>query len=671
MIDSSQYDVREIDNLILPFDVTTKELDPKPRIVDGQNLYVTTGGKLAKRPGFTTYAGFGAFPATLIPERLTCFSTVGDTSIFPVVSGRDLNIVSPKTWKLYWWDGAIWQGTAATDNSLVPHELTLVNGRGFIRDEAIGIYSQNYNARVLSVNSGVASLAPWGLPQNPATPVLVAPGSWPAAAGTVAVNIGWKYAYAYGNATGALTNEGHIGNSSASVDTGAFTNKKPQITITPINDPTVYPQIIIYRTTDGGGLFYEVGRVVNGGVPFTWTDNGTNDPLGDYALDPTRLGPDMVINSGPPARVYPSAYPDPAQSHSNIEWFAGRLWVAVKNRLFFSGREEIYAGVPEECFPDPNGVRGNWYILPHDIVSVRATQDKLFIHTTEDIYVVIGEDRMNLRLVNYARKHGMPVRQKLATATFGDIEFFVGKDWNVYAIIANNAPVNISKEIAPRLRTEVAADLSDGLLDIQLVTWTGNGYSWLVMLLNSKLFVFDLDRKFWYTPWVTGFLSVSSIAVGRLATSDVDTHLVIVGRSASTGESSLAVLDFNASQDAGVNYTAEATTNLLDLPSGNHVNMLRQPGHHPMLSYLKVERTKFTGDTTPTVAYRLDEFSGALTTGTATPPPFMSQRASYNTLWYPVQVVSQRVQVKITSAAENKPFEIQTFAAVFSPESGA
>jgi hypothetical protein len=675
MPESTQYDVRELENLALSYDVTTKELDPRPRIVDGSNMYVTLGGKLSRRPGWSYYDDIPALPSNLRPERIGIYRTVGDGYLHIVASVRDTSIVSPVTYKFYYHTegSGLWNPLTVENNSLEPHEILIAHGQVFIRLEGISTYSELYNARVLRDNgSGVVSDRPWGLPEDPTAPALVAIGSWGASTGTVTVRIGWKYAYGYGNELGALATDRHFGNRSEWVDTGAFIDKVPQVTITPYADNLIYPQIIIYRTTDGGGLFLEVDRVVNDGTgtPFTWIDNGgtAGDPVADADLDFTRIAPDMVINSGPPARIYPSVYSDPAGHHSNIAYFARRIWYGIENRLYFSGQEEIYTGVPEECFPDPDGIRGNWYILPHDIVSLSSAQDRLFIFTTDDVYVVIGEDRTNIRLLNFARGVGMKPEMKLASTSYRDTTFVLSKDAQVYAIVGNNAPVAISDAVGTTLRTRMEAATDN---NIQLVVWSQVGYTWLVVNFGDGYqMVYDIGRGFWFPPWSIG-TDLTAVTVGRLSLDDPREYLIGAVQDVG-GTWKIAVLDFTANIDGTAGpYQAYFTTNLLDLPAGNHVNLLRQPGHHPMLSYVKLERTKFTSDNDPTVSYRLDEFSGDLTTATSYDPPFIAQRSSYKIHWFPVQVVCQRVQVKALVGAVNQAFEVQTLGLIFTPEAGA
>jgi hypothetical protein len=459
--------------------------------------------------------------------------------------------------------------------------------------------------------------------------------------------------------------------------TGAFTTLCPQFDYTPPTNTTEYPYIRVYRTTDGGGLFALRHRFANTGIASSWCDSvgnefvaagGVADPLPDVSLDLTDLAPDEVINSGPPARNFPSVYSDPADHYSNIAYFARRIWYAVENRVYFSGQEEIYTGVPEECFPDPNNYFGNWYLLPHDVVSLCATQDRLFIFTTDDTYVVQGEDRVNLRLINYARGIGMRWGMAHASVAHRDTVFVLSDDAQVYAIVGDNPPIPISDSVGTTLRTRVEA-----ATNIQMVVWSQIGYTWLLINFGDGYqMVYDIGRGIWFPPWLLASPAiVTAVTVGRLSLTDYREYIIGLMKDVS-GVWKVATLNPDVNIDGTSSpFAAYFTTSLLDLPAGNHVNLLRQPGHHPMLSYLKLERTKFSSDTDPTVTYRLDEFSGDLTTATSTDPPFLTQRTSYKIHWYPIQQVCQRVQVKATVGSVDQKFEVQTLGLIFTPEAGA
>jgi hypothetical protein len=183
---------------------------------------------------------------------------------------------------------------------------------------------------------------------------------------------------------------------------------------------------------------------------------------------------------------------------------------------------------------------------------------------------------------------------------------------------------------------------------------------------NDKQFIYDINRTIWFTPWTK---QMSAMASGRFIENDQNTYLVVATWDGTTG--GIATLDLGAFIDMGVGYEFDCTTNLFNIPAGNHVNQINRPAEHPMLSYLITERTRFTGDQEPSILYRLDEFSGALTTATPQDPLYVPQHTSWSLKWYPIQQVTQRVQMKIMQNPSAYSFEMQNIGFVFQPTAGA
>ncbi len=92
-----------------------------------------------------------------------------------------------------------------------------------------------------------------------------------------------------------------------------------------------------------------------------------------------------------------------------------------------------------------------------------------------------------------------------------------------------------------------------------------------------------------------------------------------------------------------------------------------------VLHAIKLDRTKFTSDTDPTMTYYLDNSTGANGTSNSSPetPPRRIQSVGYTTLWYMVDTACERVSVKFAKVASTERFETQMIAFVFNPDSGA
>ena len=156
--------------------------------------------------------------------------------------------------------------------------------------------------------------------------------------------------------------------------------------------------------------------------------------------------------------------------------------------------------------------------------------------------------------------------------------------------------------------------------------------------------------------------------------SDQIRELVIATEDASGAR--VGFLDFTAFTDqynaGNSEYAPTLTTNLFPIPAGNHINALRRPGAKPKLKNLIVERTKFASDTDPTVEVRVDEFTGAFTTPTGPNAPTpTAQHTSYSELWYDMNQLASRVQIKISKSADAEKFELQTLAFLWDATAGA
>jgi hypothetical protein len=133
-----------------------------------------------------------------------------------------------------------------------------------------------------------------------------------------------------------------------------------------------------------------------------------------------------------------------------------------------------------------------------------------------------------------------------------------------------------------------------------------------------------------------------------------------------------SVTDWTPANSA-LQYTCSFTISLVRNPTGNHVNMLREPGMVSILHAIKLDRTAFTSDTDPVLTYYLDNSSGSggASGGTPESPPRRIQSTGYTTLWYMIDTTCERVSAKFSKVASTERFEVQMIAFIFNPDSGA
>jgi hypothetical protein len=668
MPDSREFDVRQLSNLVLPYDVQTKELtDSGPRIVAGQNTYITPGGKIAQAPGLNN-TGLTSFTLPNRVDRLVVYETVEPTPKIYLMA----SVLVGGFWQVQYlrldsgspaWTSV---GTLRGVNiSQAPHEFVVARGLCFIKGFGL---AQKIGAVVFDGSGVSPTLKGWGIDGPNGTISYL--GQFGVTASPLTVLFGWRYVYAYVSNTGHVSNRSFvIGNAGF---TGPFTNSKPRLQVVYSTDPQV-TNINIYRTTDGGGTPYFLAQIANNsaGGTVNYDDNGSvasaGDPKADNELDTRNIAPSETSNYFPPSVLDTSDFGAFILQSTPPEYFARRIWYAMGNRLYYSGQEEILNGVPEESYPSPWGLRGNFYVFQGQVRHVKASKRALYIGTSNEMIVLTGQDKTNFLPDTLVKDIGSPAGHPLAICSFRDSIFFMSSDLQIYSVTGANPPVLISAPLGSSLRTTV----NSSNVSVQLETFARDGNTWLIVNVadsatpaNNRQFVYDLARNIWFTPWTK---KITAMTFGRLRETDQQKHLIVTTWDGTTAK--LAVLDTEFVTDAGDAFYPFFTANLVTIPAGNHINELRKWAHAPMLSYFVVEYKTFAPNTDIEVWYRLDEFAGGSTQVSGDAPPFTAQHASYSEKWYAIQQVAKRVQISIT-LAENQKTEIQNIAFAFQPEAG-
>jgi len=210
----------------------------------------------------------------------------------------------------------------------------------------------------------------------------------------------------------------------------------------------------------------------------------------------------------------------------------------------------------------------------------------------------------------------------------------------------------------------------------------------VVVLGNSSpgtpaQWVYDFNQSengLWNVPWTMPITCVTSGFTYGGASSTYLGNFLIVGTyyAGYSGLTTFVDFSFATMTDylptLGVtNYSCNFTISLVRNPTGNHVNMLREPGMVSVLNAIKLDRTKFTSDTDPTLTYYLDNSTNTNGTDNSSPevPPRRVQSSGYTTLWYTVNSACERVSAKFAKTGSTERFEVQQLAFIWSPDSGA
>lgn len=213
---NTQLDARPTEHLYLPFDTSTQELSEAPRLVAGENSWVTIGGKITKRPGLTSISteanatlgqnawdfpdGYDFGPEGGPFGRIWYYRPVvyqedqtATTNAFLVASLRN---TSTELWSLWYinlgsggepiplspWrslpnGGGGYTDYRAMNQSSYPHEGIVVESKLYIKSfpaYAVGeeIGSIVLDAGFLLVTRDYGFVDPWGI-QGPSTPARI------------------------------------------------------------------------------------------------------------------------------------------------------------------------------------------------------------------------------------------------------------------------------------------------------------------------------------------------------------------------------------------------------------------------------------------------------------------------------------------------------------------
>lgn len=317
MAQVQQFDTRAFDRLEFPYDTIPRELNDEPRIVAGVNMYVTPGGKLAKRPGTAQVTGGGVDQEC---GRLVAVETLDSPPKVYLVG----SFKNGAFWELKYINlddaSPAWTALTALRNSntsVRPHELIAHRGKVYIHAYPPFLASGSI---IFNPTNGSVQVDFWGLDAPTVPARVVNPASWSATTNVHAyqVRFGWKYCYAWVSRTGQVSNRSPLETNpdvnpsdTGDLNVSAGAGKCPEVVVQGHADTTRIPKINIYRTTDGGGTFYFLEQITNTGAGnITYVDKGLEsgvsggvfaDPKPDSTLDYTQTAPSTVSNSAPPA----------------------------------------------------------------------------------------------------------------------------------------------------------------------------------------------------------------------------------------------------------------------------------------------------------------------------------------------------------------------------------
>lgn len=456
-----------------------------------------------------------------------------------------------------------------------------------------------------------------GIATPPITPTLSFPG------GSLSPLIGYQYVYCFSNplTTGLSTA------SAPSANSGPQTSKNITVGGNGTADPQV-TQIEIFRTKDGGSTYYFVASITNPGVgAWTYTDS-----TADSALNVFLIAPVAHVNDPPPAGV------------SLFTWYAGRLWAASGNTLYFSGGPDTLNGVGTECWPP-----GNNYTLPGKITALAGTSQGLLIWVRNDLYVTTGTNILNFTVPQlWQAKHGVPSQN--CVAQDGDNLFYYTTTGKVY----NLNPASGLSEIGFGIAAQLAAMNGAGVY--VAIHQSGQDEGVFVSDGVANIYRYSTVSNSWDTP-IVPVGGVGAIASIELSSSN---YRLLMGRP--TGSGFVLKRDTSTFSDDGSAYTGFVTIGSITVAPPRQVAKVSEI----LLQDAGV-------GTYPTVAVMLNEVTDLSTppaTFTILPNPvpdpaklpqslsLRTKRHDFKAATSPLPEMVQHLQVKVSFIAEAAANEI-------------
>lgn len=769
---STQWDSLQLTSLELPYDRITNELEERPyRLVAGENVYVTVGGKLAKRPGTLEISGSSNSNRIV---RLWVLESLETPPVIYLLASVYVAATANYRMEYINLDGAsTWTSLGSlrdVNASVYPHELAISRGKAYIKafPNAAG---DKLGSVIFDPNNGTPVTRTWGVlpPTAPAavvgnitrlsaaiddvttsinvvadtgfpvpnfviqvdfeqmevtagtpgtawtvtrgvndttpeahgadTPVLFR--DWSSSDHAVDVFLFWRYAYCfktssehYSSRSGLETNPDKLPS-----QTGPFIDLVPAMTLTGTADTTNVPNLVVFRTDDGGDSFYELETIANpGATTVTYLDDslesgaggGTfNDPVPDSVLTDGLRAPSEHGNNPPPTVTGSKVVGTDAVTRSTpIESYAGRLWFAIDNILFYSGQEEILLGIPEESW-DYSSASGRFFRFPSQVTNLKSTNDALYIFTISGTtYQLTGTNNQTFNYRPLFDNIGAPYGQPAAITRFGSVIALLTHDYRVVLIDGDQY-----KTISDPLFTDLIDKVNENAR-FELLYFGDLEKEWLVVAAHndadprlSRQWIYDLklSRKlnldFWSPPWTV--LS-TAMASSRMFQSQSQRRLVFFVWDPSQTGGRLVRMDPTGRTGSDIDpltgdtsaFTFDMKTGLMRVPPGDHVNALRVPGAVPATYSIMIDRIQFTGqgqqpDRDPLAYYFWDDlWTEPIQTKPSERPARRKESIGYATMTWPVYDTGQRIAVQIRKPLSKDLMQLCNLAITFAPNSG-
>jgi hypothetical protein len=401
-----------------------------------------------------------------------------------------------------------------------------------------------------------------------------------------------------------------------------------QVGLTMSNDPQVN-QIHVYRTKDGGSVYYELPNSPFPNTTANILDTSTDAGLQQLIFFPTI--PPAIPNTPPPAGLI------------HLTYHLGRIWGTVGNYVYYSAGPDVLIGNGNESFPP-----ANFFLYPSNVNRLVPISSGLLVFTTDDVYIILGTSLSTFYTMPFQPDAGLLSWNALDVQ--GSNIFWYTSDRQFVQM--SSAGLNqIGYAIGDLIQANInpaqayVASLISGTSD-QAVFLADGSANWYRCNWNQP----PEGGPAW-SPKAT--ITGSAGAVVSVETSP-GIHQLLVSQSNGT----VLARSYSVFSDNGAAYGAFMTVGSL---------VLAQPGQLANVQSITTELQAV--GTLPDVAVMMEEISGAfepLPVYVPDPPGLVPSNSVYSNRYYLTQsqecVMCRHMQIRLTWAPEIAKNELLTLA---------
>jgi hypothetical protein len=444
-------------------------------------------------------------------------------------------------------------------------------------------------------------------------------------AGSLSPTVGYQWGYCYYNAA-----TGHVSTMSGVCSVGVGTSLGYIIGVTASPDPQV-TNIQIYRTLDGGSLFYLLATVPNVTNLTAYIDDNSDD---SGVLNELIIAPISDSNNPPPSGM------------SLLTWYSGRLWGAVGNVVYYAAGTDTTNGSGQEAWPPLN-----FSECPGGVTAFAPSSAGLMVGTVDDLYLVLGTSSATFTTPQLWQSN-MGLASQNNVAMDGA---------NVYLLTSRGQMFIFQLSSSPSL-TDIGFDIGTHIAALNpvnaYVAIHRSGY-------DEGCFVSDGVGNYWrYSVNMGVWCPVATLAAGVKCLESIEVTpgvwRLMMARPLGSSDPYLCCRDVNTWSDDGATYACNAIIGSINVAP---------PRHTATVEAIVVQHVAVGSVCTTSVL--MNEISGTfvkLNNPVDDPVEYSGTPLASQSIWQkryalksaasPVRMHAQHMQIQVAFPAEAQPNEV-------------